>query len=463
MNVCTTRLPGAAAGVATVILIYIIGRRLFDTPTGLLAAAVLATCPWHVQYSRWGHESSIDPFLFAASMVAFLWMANARRQRAAAGFAAGAITGIACYAYAAMRLVVPVTLVAVVLCAPRRSLAWGRQRQNRGALIALIAGLAITTGPLFWKQLTDPLMSRRAQFTRAWTPDDPIEMRIAKVAKRYFPHFGPNFLFLEGTSDRGLSPPAGYGWLNWYALPPLVVGTGVLLGRFGSSIAARVLVSMLLAYPAGDVLFGQGTEPHPMRSFAGVVPLSLTAAVGALWAARWIAQRNRRIAAGIVIASIAAALVSHVVYLRVFFGPFNDDPAKYWQRNVDLLEACHWLRQRIDEVDAVFITQERIAFPHAPVLVYLGYDPRRWFNEPREYEPGPPTLPAQLVCTRFGKIRLMYDPQRAIRELDALRASARRERVVMILRPDEQPGSYKPVAEVRHAGRVWLRIYEFDL
>jgi 4-amino-4-deoxy-L-arabinose transferase-like glycosyltransferase len=54
MNVITTRLPTALAGLATIVLLYYLGRRLMGPLAGLIAAALLTVCPWHMLLSRLG-------------------------------------------------------------------------------------------------------------------------------------------------------------------------------------------------------------------------------------------------------------------------------------------------------------------------------------------------------------------------------------------------------------------------
>src|SRR3954471_12874114 len=73
MNVCTLRLPAAVGGIATVPLIFWLGRRMFDAPTGLVAAALLTLAPWHIQHTRWGHEGNIGPLLAIAALCALVW------------------------------------------------------------------------------------------------------------------------------------------------------------------------------------------------------------------------------------------------------------------------------------------------------------------------------------------------------------------------------------------------------
>ena len=68
----STRLPAVVTGTACVPLIYYVGRRLFSPAVGVIAAALLAVDPWHLQQSRWGHEATITPFLVLAAVAMIL-------------------------------------------------------------------------------------------------------------------------------------------------------------------------------------------------------------------------------------------------------------------------------------------------------------------------------------------------------------------------------------------------------
>jgi 4-amino-4-deoxy-L-arabinose transferase-like glycosyltransferase len=487
MSVCTTRLPAGVGGVVTVLLVYYIGRRLFDSTTGLIAAGFVALAPWHIQHTRWGHEGTVTPLLFAAAVAAMLWAGvpcvdEPRRGRAWKGLLAGLVAGVACYGYATLRLVIPVTLIAIVLVVPRCWLRALREPASRRPLLAIGAGLVITIGPLAWTHLTDPLINRRATMTLAGRENDTAAGRALAALRRYPPHFSPAYLFRQGVTHPALAPPPGYGWLHWYALPLLLAGAAALVWRWRRSPSARVVIAMLLAYPAGDLLFGLKLEPHPLRSFGGVVPMSLIAAVGAVAMVRWMRAESFGPAArggstpaasggakwGAAAWLVAGAfcawvLVSHALYLRVFFGPFNDDTAKYWQRHVDLMQACELIKPHVGEVDAVFCTRELMIYPYALTCVFLEHDPRRWFDEPREYVPGPVELGEALACARYGKVRFLYDPPRAMQELSAMAADDRRQRVILILRPSQRLPNHRPAAEIRKDDLVWLLVYDLEI
>lgn len=82
------RLPELAAGLASVALLYALGRRLYDPVTGRLAAWLMALSPFAILFSI---TAFVDPLLTAAVLWA-LWAASAGRWRqmaiaVAAGFA----------------------------------------------------------------------------------------------------------------------------------------------------------------------------------------------------------------------------------------------------------------------------------------------------------------------------------------------------------------------------------------
>ncbi len=74
------RLPAALAGLATVPLLYLLGRRLFDRRTGLLAALLMALSPPAVWYSQ---EARPYAFVLLLSTLAWLllWEADERPAR----------------------------------------------------------------------------------------------------------------------------------------------------------------------------------------------------------------------------------------------------------------------------------------------------------------------------------------------------------------------------------------------
>ena len=175
LNIYTTRLPAAFGGVFTVWLIYWVAKKLFDTETGLAAAALLAMTPWHLLQSRWGHEVSITPLLGLIPLAGMLWAnlpvgnnKNDTPRPVIAGIS-GILAGIGCFGYQAVRLFVPVCIFAIILF--NLPLWWKTVKTKKGALaVALfIIGFTSIFGQLLYLHIFHPEgIGKHANFQSGW-------------------------------------------------------------------------------------------------------------------------------------------------------------------------------------------------------------------------------------------------------------------------------------------------------
>ncbi|MGH2599166.1 MAG: glycosyltransferase family 39 protein, partial [Dehalococcoidia bacterium] len=83
------RLPTALAGIALIGVLFLLGRELFDTRAGLIAAALLAVSPWHVQVSRLAFRAGLLPLATALGLWLFLVALRRPRLMLPAGLVLG--------------------------------------------------------------------------------------------------------------------------------------------------------------------------------------------------------------------------------------------------------------------------------------------------------------------------------------------------------------------------------------
>ncbi len=472
LNVWTTRLPAAVAGVATVLLTYWVGSRLFGRPTGLMAAAVLALNPWHIQLSRFGHDASIGPLLPAVALAALLWarfpLAPAEAQpRVWKALVAGLAIGICCYGYPAARLFVLALLAGCVLVTGRAWWCLLRTRAGLSALAALLLGLGVTVGPLGYQHLAHAeVISKRGEAVRLWGETDSFGQRAAKVGARYAAHFGPDFLFVHGDHHE-IQWTQGFGVLDWYVLPLLLAGLGFALWHVRGSRGARVALCWLLLYPLGDSFYrgsfyqaSDGSRQmslHALRSAPGLGAPVLLAAIGAVAIHRRLWPR-RRIALAAYTALGAAVVLLDARFLDYYFREYPRRPSVQLSFQPDLVEASAWLKPHLADADAVLVTTTRMNMPYVVMLVVLGYDADQWFRDEREVR----EVGGWDRYYRVGKLRFLY-PESASAVLGELRQPARPKRVLLILRPNEMELS-DPVYTIRRPeGDAALLIYETAL
>jgi 4-amino-4-deoxy-L-arabinose transferase-like glycosyltransferase len=458
MNVWTTRLPGALAGVLTVLLTYLLASRMFGTGVGLVAAALLAVNPWAVQVDRLAFGVGFVPLFIVATLLLLSesnlldWKRTGRPVRIGVALAAGAAAGLGAYTYPAYRIFFPPFLLALLIVAWPDWWRHVRTRKGAMAMAVFVVALAATFGPLMWKYATDPNMTIRGNEYQTsswvWKDGDGAATKAYKALSKYPGHFGPDFLFLRGDHNSRMSPPnsrqlhwLGQGQLHWYVLPLLLAGAGVVLWRARSSVAARVLAVWVLLYPVGDLLVSRTADDlwnmHALRSTPGICALAILAAVGAVTVGAWLLQRRRAVALGAAGVLVLAAVALNIRYYATYFGEYNDRKIIYHQFHADIAEACEWLKPKVDQYDAVFWPVTQTNQPYMITLVKLDWDPARWFREEKEFfEP----WFGRDMCARYGKMRFMYR-EYFPRQLQELQANGRVDRVLFIVRPENVPRS----------------------
>ncbi|MBP7745375.1 MAG: glycosyltransferase family 39 protein [Phycisphaerae bacterium] len=466
LSIWATRLPAAAGGLLTILLMYWVGARLFDRGTGLAAAALLAANPIHIQMTRWGHEASLTPLLtllpLAGLLWAGLWPATPAPSPATRGILrallAGLLTGVCCYGYPAVRLFVPVFLLAVAAVTWRGWWPLLRERRGRLAVLAWVVGFVVTFGPLAYVHVAEPhKIARRGDVTWAWLDDDPPATRVAAVLVRYISHFSPDVLFWRGDEyDRVWTPRTGF--MPRYTLPLLIAGAAVCGARLGRGRAASVLLAAVLLYPVADCL-NWHVSLQALRSSAGLWALVLLAALGISGTVGWL-RRQRLTAYALVggVALLALATMEGRQFWRAYAVERSRDVLVRRANHADLVAACAWLRSRLADVDAVVCTTEGFNQPYVITVVALGYSPEQWFAEPRVWEAGE----VWDHWSRYGKLYFAGAAERAAL-LDAWRADGREQRVLLLVRPGE-PVIGERIHRIQWFGEYTaLEIYEARL
>ena len=88
----TGRLVSAAIGVITVVLVYVIGRRLYGPRTGLIAAFLMAVMPYHIIPTR---QVLLDgPMALMATLALFMMVHFAETEKSVWLLAAGVCMGL---------------------------------------------------------------------------------------------------------------------------------------------------------------------------------------------------------------------------------------------------------------------------------------------------------------------------------------------------------------------------------
>lgn len=119
LNLAMVRMPQMLLGVLSVLLLYLMVKRISNQRMALWAGFLLAVCPWHIMMSRWGLDANLAPaFILFAMYFSVLGLEKEQYFILAALF-----WGASLYTYAFTWIFVPVFLIcSFIYCARYRKL-----------------------------------------------------------------------------------------------------------------------------------------------------------------------------------------------------------------------------------------------------------------------------------------------------------------------------------------------------
>lgn len=271
-SVLALRLPGVlfAAGMAA-LLAACIRMLTGNRALGRWLAVMSLWIPSIFLYARSGIAEPAS-FPFFTTLAIFAVLRFELRPSRARAVAAGALLGLAAYAYPAARLFSPLISIGAVICfalyAPTR----------RFVPLVIAAGLAAATPmAVFVLRHPDALLVRLQGMSIFGGPAS-----SRQVAETFFANYasqlGFDFLFRFGQKNHNHWHNIGTGFVSLWMMCPLVLGL-LVLARDGRRMFYRFLLLALLAAPI-PASFTTDDVPHPNRILHLVPILVLISALG---------------------------------------------------------------------------------------------------------------------------------------------------------------------------------------
>lgn len=264
----------ALVGVATVAVVYGLGRSLYDRHVGLVAAAFLAVSKWHVILSRSGYRASLMPL--AVALVLWTTVRALRRRQGADFWLAGLALGLGLYTYNAFLVVPPLLLAALALELARRGrqafrgYAWGMVAL---ALAALVAFLPLGRYALEQPQAYLFRVATRVTGTEVPLPADLLRVFLGNLgrAAAMFNQRGDGVYYANVPYQRQLGVISG-------VLLPMGLAYALVRWRRGHNLVVLVFLAGLLLPTALSVAFPQEV-PNAVRASGVLVPVYLLVAL----------------------------------------------------------------------------------------------------------------------------------------------------------------------------------------
>lgn len=296
--------------VATVPLVYGLGRRLFDAPTGLLAALLLAINSFVVRYAQEARGYTLALFLVTAAGYLFVRALEERSWQRWVGW--GMVAGISTYAHFFCGLVIAAHLVALIAAIRRGRIGWRAPAVGIALVAALTAPLIAfvvwrTEGQISW--LPEPVLGD--------LPDALADLSggglVLGLVYLTLAVYG-----LARSSVRGAERQWRWLLASWFVLP-IVVSFAVSYAQpvFLSKYLIVVVPALVLSAARGLVTIG------PLAARAVVVGAIAVLAVAGL--VRWYGQESREPWRAVVARVTAEARAGDAVLLfsSRIWNPFN--------------------------------------------------------------------------------------------------------------------------------------------
>lgn len=356
----SVRLTSALFGILTVFGIGLLGRIIFGTAGGLLAALLLAVVPWHVHFSRIAFELIAFPALF---VLGFAALAAGVRGRPRWLLAAGPLFALCLYAYGPAKLFVPVFLLGALVVYARRL--WAvKGMAALGVGLMILTALPVAIFDLANRERSQQYFSRTTTLNPAQTPAD----NARRVLDQYQRFYSRSFLFERGDPIARHAVP-GFGELYWAMLP--LLGLGVLWCVWPGRPEGKLLLWWLVLYPVAPALMNEA--PSASRGFIGVGVFCLLAAAGATL----VLSLLRRIpvpwlARGLQTAAVAALLVALGLearrYAEAYVTRYPAQAAGDFQYGYR--EAIAFMEARRHRYDLLLLTAVRVNMPQIFTAFY---------------------------------------------------------------------------------------------
>jgi 4-amino-4-deoxy-L-arabinose transferase-like glycosyltransferase len=364
LNDFSARLPAALFGVANVILIYFLAKKLFnDKIVALTASFMLAVSPYSLQFSRQHHEFNIAFFFFLLGVTLFI---HAIRKKGSCFLFSALSFCLSILTYNAAKVVVPLTLAFLVI------LYWKDiWRIKKDAIWGIVPVIFLLLAFIFNRNLTGI-----TRFQQTSVSNETIQKtflyqktkiralgRMETIIKQYPAHFSYQYLFVSGDANPRHSIQT-VGEFYRSDLPLLLIGFGYLLYLIlkKKSKESLFLLFWILVAPLPSALAAEA--PHAARamfmlgSYLILAGLGLTALMGL--------TKNNFVKGSIVAAFLFATGFCLTAYLKDYYQKY---PAKYaieWQYGMK--QVVEYLN-RTRGVKKVYMTAER----NQPYIFYLFY------------------------------------------------------------------------------------------
>jgi len=318
------------SGLGIVVLMYFLGKKLFNQKVGLIASLLMSISPWDIYLSRGGFEAHFALFLALLGIVLFL---NKK-------YVFWAITwGITVFTYPTFKLTLPILFFILIWFTNIKEIIKNKYFYV-GLMIILFFGSLIIKETLIGgseqrflnenmfadktlKQNIIQLVNHERTISTLPGLVKPVFINqqieyTRKLFENYVANLSPNFLVLRGDGQPRFNP-GEMGMIYLIELPLIIISL-FLLWKSNKRVFA-LLVGWLLIAPISTMFMG---EPHALRSNFMLPPLILLSSL----AISTLSNKNNLLVSTLILIQFIYIVIRVYTIAPAKFASFWSMPAK---------------------------------------------------------------------------------------------------------------------------------------
>lgn len=382
LNEWSVRLPSAFAGIGTVILVFLLVKKVScKFSLAFFSAFLLAVSQWHLVVSRAAFEANLALFFLVLGM--FLLGLNLPRLLPLSFF----FMGLSTYTYNSAKLFVPLLITAILILFSNQLF------KNLKILIfsclifltLFLPHLALLKNEegkarFYWTTILDQgavntINEKRSSSTlpyyiAALIHNKPVYF-VSKTFNNWLNHFLLSYLVFKGGNHLQYAIP-GFGVVYTITLPFLVIGA--IASVFSRDRRLMFLLAWLFLSPIPSAITRD--SPHVLRSIFEVIPLQILTAFGLFKVGQWFSTLPRLV---FYTAFLIIALLNLTIFLYSYFGSYRRMYSWAWQYGYR--QVAEFVAKSYNQYSKIIITK-KYGEPHEFMLFYLKWPPQNFQNDP---------------------------------------------------------------------------------
>lgn len=391
LNEFAVRFPSAFFGVLTVLVTYFLTKRIFPdskSETPVIAAAILAISPWHINLSRAAFEANAATFFIVLGIYLFLSFTRGAATNPPRGWDRIDTSGIflilsvisfvlSVYTFNTARVVSPILLLILAIGFWRNIL-----QRKKEVTVAIVVGVILMLpilSFLFTPQATlrfrevnifsDPKLIEIANQEivndrNKWWSKIIHNRRLAYTVeyfRHYFDNLSPSFLFIKGDGNPKFSTQ-DVGQMYLWDLPFFIIGIFLIFRKKEGNwwlIPVWLMVGIIPAATARET-------PHALRIETTLPTFQILVAYGLVSFLKGISNIKYLILSLFLI-------FNFLYYYHGYYAHYKREFAGEWQYGYkDSIEYVKSVQGRLDKI---YITSD-LGRPYIYYLFYTKTDPR---------------------------------------------------------------------------------------